>query len=522
MIDVVAPDGWVVPQQQASSTSHSSVADAMPGDFEDIDDILFNSDITPNKPTQDKPVANKAPVPSQASPSPRPASNRNPRGKSSKLKPRIPHPDVKSNRRRQPAASHSTDRKSQNGRQQVAASDPDMAETMPAGMAEGLASISPRVGTRNSPRPSQRRTQPADVTPVLPNDQWTSDQTRQKRKLLFVFAALLSSILVIGILITAVVLNSGNAPQLAEVENIEPGEEVVQQNREDDLMGQNPDRPLTPEKEEAIDVFNNNPPPIEPDEELPKNEPQPPAGEEPDKDIKIATQLEPETDDDEVMPKPQPDQQDPEMQEPEEPGLSPFAEIENNPNLDIDIEPNRSPENTAPGDSGTVSEKMGDLANLLRRSGTDLFEIKDLTAAIRDQGPIGMPKYVVERPDSARPDLNKLDSVLGGIKLEKSPLIKSLRVFESITGVPIFLDAYTIAHFDLKPNPIIETLIAGKTVRESVKEILSPHGMELIPDDETIVVGIPCDPANCNSSYDLTGVRGIADPDTAKRITVMI
>ena len=155
MLEVVAPEGWVPPPPpEVSNSEVLPASDSFGGDFDDIDKILSN-----------------------------PAKAGEPTSQPSR-KPRQPG----QKRQQQPGQAKKQQR--QPGQQP---GQPKQKRRSPQSAAAQAGTVA---GAKGQKAPAAAQGQPGE--PVLPNDQWTSDETKKRRSRVNKVAGLLGALLLMG------------------------------------------------------------------------------------------------------------------------------------------------------------------------------------------------------------------------------------------------------------------------------------------------------------------------------------
>lgn len=351
--------------------------------------------------------------------------------------------------------------------------------------------------------------------PVLPNDQWTGEGTRRRKTFSLVIFGGLATILLLAAVCVAIVLNaSPNNSETANATDPQPNlDPVAEANNpegmleEDDLVDVGPFAEAPIEKQGTPDV--GEAPPIIDAQPNPGNQ--------------QATNQQTENNADQVAAEPpaktggknfklqemgapgvgelaNPNQEnnaenEQEFKEMEAPpklsGASPFSEPP--PSSPLDIEPTEEP--SPPTQIGMVEafeNDLGNLTDLLAGAGTSLMEFKDLTAAIRTRENIGIPKYIIDKPDLPELKVEEtLELFVPGMKFE-SPvhLQRILRDLSSLSGLPITIDARSIAASGKLPNPKVKFDKSNASLKETLEDLLASLEMQYTMDGNGISVGV--------------------------------
>ena len=451
MIKVVAPKGWVIPESEAPESKPDSLAPnaADSGkvtdsnfDFDDIDHLLAKPDEVKS---------------------------------ASKAATRKPQPPIDS----QGPAS----KQSQPGQQR------------------SVETVSPGKKTKRS-QSTETSSDPAAAAgssddPMLPNQQWESDKSKSKKRLVRMLALVLGTIFLGGFIFALTIANRNKPPTpvaekavgndadndaqtKADNDDIEPGS--VEADPNSDPVKQNPPDPASntvpdPGSEPSTLVTQSAPP------KLPG----------------IATQL----------PTPDPPTVDPITEDPKQsPQLpSPFRNSETETPANVTPEPAK--QQGSVGMVAKIENQMGDLAGLLEKSGASLNDLRDVAVEASGQSVVGMPKYVIEKPGAMKPDLERLKLNVGGMLFEDTPLPAVVRDLISISGVPITIDARLIEAAGKDVNQRVSMTIADVDLDTAMDRILAPLGITKQPDS----VGLKFTVANSQqlkpASYSLAEFAGL-------------
>ena len=358
MIKVVPPKGWVIPETEApqSEASESKLNSIPPSaadsgkvtdsnfDFDDIDQLLA-------KPDEVKSASKAA---TRTNDGQRPASKQSQPGQQPSIETVSPGKKTK--------RSQSTETNSDPGANRASSNDP-----------------------------------------MLPNQQWESDKSKSKKRLVRMLALVLGTLLLGGFIVALTIANRKKPPTpVAEkVEKADDNDAETEANNAESKDAQPTDSQddIEPEPREA-----------DPNSELAKQDSQDPTSNAadpgsdsgtlitqsaPPKLPGTATQL----------PAPDPTTPDPSTEDPKQsPHLpSPFRNAETETPADVTPEPAK--QQGPVGMVAKIENQMGDLAGLLEKSGASLNDLRDVAVEASGQSIVGMPKYVIEKPGAMKPDL---------------------------------------------------------------------------------------------------------------------
>ncbi|MCP4095424.1 MAG: hypothetical protein GY748_04180 [Planctomycetaceae bacterium] len=477
MLHVTPPEGWSPPPSQSDSQISAENLDASAvagkGNFEDIEDLLDDA---------------------------LPGSN-------------PPHT---------PAASH----------QQPAAQN-------------AAQNAAPSAARKSTPVESPQQNSDQLVKgPVLPNEQWTGEGTRRRKTFSLVLFGALATILLLAAVCIAIVLNASSKnnetvnttdpdpqpnPDPVAIAN-DPGGMLD----EDDLVDVGPFAEIPVDKQAGPDVGEAPPiidarPPAENNQvannqaakNQTKNNNDQVANEPPanvgGKNSKLQEMSAPGIGE-VVNPNQENEGNDQEIKELEAPpklsGSSPFSPP--SPNSPLDIEPTKEPpQKTQIGMVEAFENDLGNLTDLLAGAGTSLLEFKDLTAAIRTRENIGIPKYIISKPDLPQLEIEEqLELFVPGVKFD-SPvhLQRILSDLSSLSGLPMTIDARSIAATGKLPNPEIKFEKSNASLKETLDDLLTPLEMQYRVEGNGISIGVFPTDQKTQKTFDFPTVIAL-DPES--------
>ena len=490
MTEVIAPQGWTAPQPADVSDSKISKADFSGsgsfGDFEDIEQLL-------DKPQSPGAAPGKKPN--------RPQTAAAPSG--------IPAPNQ---------------RKRQNTR------------SRPADPANTSTASGPTGGDG----------------PILPTDQWTGEETRKRKRFVIAVVGILGSLLLLGAISTAILFNLSKPDTVSSNEDVgadsDPAQPTPSDSTNADQTAGGPLANLNPpdddEDPNEVHAFNQDqqkdgpvwngvgpapietdavgavdpPPPINGNRQVPEagnrprerdpmdaanpnNPPAPNIG----NGNGIAPIRPPELPGMGEVPKPADDP------------TSPFDGVKTNqvPTSPFKVEPPPAKPSATVGIVEDLENDLGELSNLLEQGGTTLSEFKDIASQTHGQQLFGLPKYVVT---PSEPLLNleldkRLEYPISGLIYDSAPLATVLRNLETISGIPISIDARSIVLAGQAPNPQITLKIAETDVNGALDQILDSVGLSKSPYHSGIAVGKFDSQAMSQAEFQLPEIPNIKQDD---------
>ncbi len=496
MIQVSPPSGWVAPESSTEISASEMSSDEVENrtgnagaDFDDIDHILFK----PQPPTQHARQKSK--------------------GQPSKLAPLPSEIPLPQQRRVQ---------SSRGPRRVAGGNDRRIHQSAPV-------------------KQAPVKQAPVVDGPVLPNEQWTSDATRRRKRIVTATIGVLGTLLLLGAVGMAIVHNftkpktlpvelanvdssNGNEPELLDnglLEDVELADAVPIANENNDSTSNT-----------RIDVgaappVVDGPPPTDAN----------PAAIGQNPSIPVEAVENTQIDDSAAQDGSASDVDESSIDDPGETGAaaqvtvepseleikSPFAETKRDPDSALTLEP--TAKSNRPAEVGMVEaleSDLGDLSVLLEASGTSLMEIKDLTAAIRTRQIVGIPKYIIPFPDSARLDLEKqLEMPIGGLMYDNAPLTRIIQNLSAITGVPITVEARSIVAAGKIPNPEVSVKISDTTLDEALTELLTPLGLSHVTNPGGVTIGVFPSQLMSSKTFEIPGGTDI-DDDGKKRLIAAI
>ena len=351
--------------------------------------------------------------------------------------------------------------------------------------------------------------------PTLPNEQWTGEGTRRRKTISLVVLGGLATIFLLSAVCIAIVFSaSSKNPTTANAPYSEPNlDPVVEANapggmlEETDLVEVGPFAEAPVEKQANPDV-GEAPPVIAPqpaagndkaanhqntnkNDQFADNRPEKPEG----KHSKLQQMGAPDIGEVENSSQENNAGNDQKFREmeasPKLSGKSPFSPA--SPDSPLNIEPTEEPpQKTQIGMVEAFENDLGNLSELLAGAGTSLLDFKDLTAAIRTRENIGIPKYVIIKPDLPKLKIEEqLELFVPGVKFDTPVhLQKILGDLSSLSGLPMTIDARSIAAIGRMPNPEIKFEKSNASLQEILDDLVTPLEMQYRIDDSGISIGV--------------------------------
>lgn len=406
--------------------------------------------------------------------------------------------------------------------------------SQPAARAKGnhAASKGSRQSQPKGPGAPVRKPTKATDQPILPNDQWTGEATRKRKRMVLTIVGALGALLIVGAIATAIILNlSKSSNEIASNDStkvVGSGDSVNPDKINDSSSNPGvangppenapqPNDPETGQNTSANPLVNQNSDsgpdstvdaPINNDLAISSDPPE------------IPTIINHPDDNSETDPANAPTNplQIPDAAPTTGPPTnvqSPFDGIEENqdPGSPFKVEPPSAKPTVPTGIVEELENDLGELANLLEDRGSSLSDLKDLAAQINQQ-PIGLPKYVVTPVDPLNLDLEKqLDYPVGGLKFESAPLVYVIRNISTISGIPISIDVRSIITAGKDPTPEITGTIADTNVAGALEQILNPLGLTTFTYPGGIVIGFSGSQELANAKFELPEIPNSKQDD---------
>lgn len=351
--------------------------------------------------------------------------------------------------------------------------------------------------------------------PALPNEQWTGEGTRRRKTISIVVFGGLATIFLIFVFCIAYILSpSSKNPETANGPDPKPNSAPVAEANapegmleENDLVKVGPFA-KAPVKKQANPDVGETPPVIAPRPEAGNDqavnnqstdENDQFATDRPDKTegkhSKLQQMVAPGIGEVENSQQENSADNDQEFREMEAPpklsGKSPFSQppLESSLNIEPTEEPPQKPQI---GMVEAFENDLGNLSELLAGAGTSLLDFKDLTAAIRTRENIGIPKYVIIKPDLPKLKIEEqLELFVPGVKFDTPVhLQKILSDLSSLSGLPMTIDARSIAATGRMPNPQIKFEKSNASLQETLDDLLAPLEMQYRIDDSGVSIGV--------------------------------
>lgn len=322
------------------------------------------------------------------------------------------------------------------------------------------------------PQPPESAPNPTDSdAPILPDQNWTSSETKQRQKLIMAIVAGIGILLLTIGGITAFVVNSGQG-ETAKKTPVENTNDVVDDDTDSELND--------PDKDDLDDSASPNPDtqtnpevkPSDPDKN-PDTDTDDPNVTDPKNPIGGGTPL---VDDTPPGPNPQRETETPLVENPineeQEDWKDPLADLDGNNQITDPLLGNSI-------DSATkISTRVGELNDLLATSGMSLSSIRDVADSEQNLN-MGMSKYFIEPPiePQVRLDMN-LANQLSGIQYNNIELDTFLNEIGNLTGVPLSLHVESLRAAGVDLDSKVNMLQTDVEVAEAIDLAIDPLALK--------------------------------------------
>jgi len=367
-----------------------------------------------------------------------------------------------------------------------------------------------------APSPAKPANRSNPSTPVLPTNEWTSQQSQQRRKWLLIFSATLGTIIIVCGLVGAYFANASRKTT-EKLATSDPAPSVVDEpetardgspTTEDDLPETTDPEVSTTDNPESTpdvgDVDSATPVVTDPPSKVVSEDvPAPPES--------IETTAGDNT-------KPPND----------------LAKPPSNPLASLPTEPEKVEKTDdiiardVLGNPTGDDSNLGSLSELLDQANTSITEISDLASEIQDQETIGISKYFIDLPEQTEFLVDKkLALPCGGLIAEKTPLIVVLRSITAITGVPFAFDIENLsaANFDFSLSTNINMQQSEDDRIDfamAVDEAISQHKLTRSQTPDTGVVVLTAIDINEQTTADYQLPEFAANPVLGANMVVLV
>ena len=315
--------------------------------------------------------------------------------------------------------------------------------------------------------------------PLLPNQNWESERSKGNKTWLRILAAVLGLIVLGGFIFAMMSSNRDQPPKnvskkLEEANNVQPNDSdpVTSETVESGTVTESNSK--EPETQAAITDSDSNrssdPPTADPD-------PDPDASA---TDSPTALPPPPLPNDHSVGPLAKQETAQPETQDSNPESLLPLSPFRNSETATLSATattPKSESTQTGVGMVNKIEKQMGDLAGLLEQSGASLNELSDATVKASGTSLAGIPKYVIEKPDPAKSNSERLNLNVGGLLFDQTPLPVVVRELSSLSGVPITIDARSLEAAGKEINQQISATIKDADLNTAMDQLLAPLGI---------------------------------------------
>ena len=376
-------------------------------------------------------------------------------------------------------------------------------------------------GIENSPTTSKAEKQPATTTgdsgdtPMLPNEQWVSESTQNKKRLIRLIAMATAGVVLTMVLCYSIIQYMNRSGQMypgVAKDRDGGGVEIVSPvDGENDPEVENAElenRPAAhgiagsvenPEVENARNenIQNENPisetpPPVD-DNALPPVDAAPPQVDMPDLDNEPPKVDAPGVNDPGAL-----------LTDDDKP------KIKFDDSVPLGGRKPKTGETTKPENVNVDEDNsLGKLSALLERTGTSILEIQDLALAERDRFGVGQPKYFIEPVEHDPANLERQLAIpIDGAQYQSVSLRQIFAELTAISGLTFSIDPIATARQGLPTNPKIDLMIQSKTLEESVNALATAASMNLQKLDTGFKFGVSPQTDLMESTYDLAPIIG--------------
>jgi hypothetical protein len=343
-------------------------------------------------------------------------------------------------------------------------------------------SLQKQVAATASPEPQANNNEP-----MLPNQNWASNKSKQRQKLILAIAGGLGILLLTIGGVVAFVINSGKTETVQNDNNADKTEVAEQVDKPTETPQEHANDPATmktPQETETPNTESTDPPSkaetkTQTDVKTPTDNP--PENGSTSLNDPLTGLTEPET------PLVSPDQTpEKKTQDDEENPLGLMDPLAN-----LDGQRVKDPINGGSIDGSTeISTRLGELNDLLSDSGMSLSSVQDVADANR-RLLLGRSKYYFEFPDPPKVNLAKtLSNRLSGSQYTDVPLRSFLEDSSNLLGVPISLHVESIQAAGLDFHSKVNFIDRDQNVSDSIDKALETLNMkkEVFEDSLQVVV----------------------------------
>ncbi len=337
--------------------------------------------------------------------------------------------------------------------------------------------------------------QPVADQPVLPNDQWTSAETRRRRKAFAWLTGILAGgfvVLVIGgYVLTQMLGTAQSGDETEQVAKSNPTENSAAGDQSSDTTNQASADDLTDDGTVPVPIADK-------DTSLPDDvsdgDPNPT---QPSADAAQPTVPPVDTETDNPPPTT------------EGSGDEPFA---------VDEETNQplaAVQNNAANDS--IIDDLGSVGEILFDPGVDMDQLRDATTDAHPS-PVGIGKVFVPRPDPLEIEASRqLTEVFPEIRIDQMSLIQFARLVNRLTSIPVQLDAGAVMNGQIDPRQMVGVHSTDATADAILRAALEPIDLtyRVSPDDRVIIIAAQDDAGLIQSEYEVDPQLGFQGERTA-------
>ena len=348
--------------------------------------------------------------------------------------------------------------------------------------------------------------------PVLPSDNWTSEGSRQRRKLIFMIASAVGAVAIVACIITAIVINSGNRDRVSE-----GGPQADQVN--DESLGDKPEDKAANDPGSKTGSAASN-----------KEQDSTPEGEYLDETPIVSQPISQEgaigeapeisgIEKDGGFSAPSIETNDPPeqtngQQTPKENRLVPSLDRTPNP---LSTEPAK-PEEI----KGIIEpqDNLGSLQALLNASDTTFQELQD---AVSTNTQASMTKYFMEPARTGIISLERrLELSIDQLSYQKpTPFSQAVRLLSDLGGFPVTIDARQLALHQKEVDPRRKHQVEAQSILEALNSLGEQQGLKAVTTETGVILTLEDDGELVQSSLSFPSIPDLGLEEKQKFIAAI-
>lgn len=170
------------------------------------------------------------------------------------------------------------------------------------------------------------------------------------------------------------------------------------------------------------------------------------------------------------------------------PQESPLKTLGESPLLPGELPNGSAPSDTIPPANSSMTDRLGNLSQLLAGPGMTLKELSDIAEAERNDRQVGLPRFSIIQPTRANLSGDPWSLPIVEAVYQDVPLARFLQDVSQLSGLPIDLDAQALQRHGLSVAEPVSVKLEGITIRELLESVLLKFDLQFVEDEGVVVI----------------------------------